>query len=83
MPVGIVDLFEVVHIDDGDHRLAALLPAFMKLHVQQVFPGTVVEQAGQAIGAAQGAEVALVLGKLDGQAIANPAHGQWVEGQHG
>ncbi|MNH35777.1 hypothetical protein D3C79_964930 [compost metagenome] len=59
-----------------------LLLAGLEPDLQQVFPGPVVEQTGQAVGKAQRTEAAFVLGQLDCQLVADPAKGQGVERQH-
>ncbi|MNE89767.1 hypothetical protein D3C80_1872120 [compost metagenome] len=41
-----------------------------------------VEQPGQAVGEAQGAQPALVVGQLDRQLVADPTQGQRIECQH-
>src|SRR5450830_1697761 len=60
MAVRIIDLLEVIDINQCDGGVALLLLALVELEVQQIFPRTVVKQAGEAVGAAQGAEGAFV-----------------------
>ncbi|MNE29217.1 hypothetical protein D3C80_1226920 [compost metagenome] len=73
MAVSVVDLFEVIDINDRDHRFEALLPEGEKLQVKQILPRPMIEQAGETVGTAQGAKTALVVGELNGQAITDPA----------
>ena len=82
MAIGIVDLLEVVDINQCDGGLGLSLLALVKLQLQQVLPRPVIEQAGQAVGTAQGTQGALVFRELDGQAIAGHADGDGVENQH-
>ena len=53
MAIGVVDLLEVVDIDQRNGGLGLLLLALVELQLQQVFPGAVIEQAGEAVGTAQ------------------------------
>ena len=46
-----------------------------------VLPGAVVEQARQAVGAAQGQQFTFVAGQGDGLAVADPAQGQGIQHQ--
>ncbi|MNC26986.1 hypothetical protein D3C75_751400 [compost metagenome] len=82
MAKGVVDGLEVIDVDQGNHRVPLLLLARLELELQQVLPGTVVEQPGQAVGQAQGAQPALVVAQLDRKLVAHPAQGQWVQRQH-
>ncbi|MNK97124.1 hypothetical protein D3C87_1174410 [compost metagenome] len=54
MTVGIVDAFEMVDVDQGNRPALRLALAALELDFQLVLPGAVIEQAGQAVGAAQG-----------------------------
>ncbi|MNH21068.1 hypothetical protein D3C79_808620 [compost metagenome] len=41
-----------------------------------------IEQAGQAVGAAQGAEAAFMFSEFHRQVVADPANSHWVQRQH-
>ncbi|MCY1448910.1 hypothetical protein D9M71_656190 [compost metagenome] len=54
MAVGVIDAFEVVNVDQRDSAALMLTLAALELDFQLILPGAVIEQAGQAVGAAQG-----------------------------
>ncbi|MOA56413.1 hypothetical protein D3C78_1803850 [compost metagenome] len=72
----------MIDVDQANGGLDLLPLALVEAVLQQVFPGAVIEQAGQAVCAAQGTQGAFVLGQLDRQSIADHAHRKRVEGQH-
>ncbi|MNE12868.1 hypothetical protein D3C80_1056880 [compost metagenome] len=72
----------MIDVDQANGGLGLLLLALLERDLQQVFPGTVVEQPGQAVGTAQGTEGAFVLGQFDRQLITDHANRQGVERQH-
>ncbi|MCY1177684.1 hypothetical protein D9M73_180010 [compost metagenome] len=82
MTVGVIDGLEMVDVDQCNDGLLMTLAALAKLQLQQVLPGTVVEQPGQTVGAAQGAQRTFVLRQLDRQPVADHAQRQRVERQH-
>ena len=81
MAVGVIDEFEVIDVDQGNHRAPLFIATALELVLQLIFPRAVVEQPGQAVSTAQGQQFALVAGQVLGLAIADPAEHQRVQHQ--
>ncbi|WP_244900118.1 hypothetical protein [Oceanimonas baumannii] len=81
MAVGVIDKFEVVDVDQSNHRAPLFIATTLELDFQLIFPRTVVEQAGQAVSTAQGQQFALVPGQVLSLSIADPTEHQWIQHQ--
>lgn len=83
MAVSVVDGFEVIDVDQSDRPAPVLAFTALEFDFQLVLPGTVIEQAGETVGTAQGEQFALLPAKRGGLAKADPAQRQRVQTQQG
>ena len=83
MAVGVVDGFEMVDVDQGNRPAPMLALAALELDFQLILPGTVIEQAGEAVGAAQGQQLTFVPAQGRGLTETDPAQRQRIETQQG
>ncbi|MNQ89777.1 hypothetical protein D3C85_1050940 [compost metagenome] len=81
MAVGVVDGFEMVDVDQGDRSAFLLAVATLELDLQLVLPGAMVQQACQAVGAAQCQQFTLLTAQSMGLAEADPAQRQRIQAQ--
>ncbi|MNT67848.1 hypothetical protein D3C72_2060190 [compost metagenome] len=83
MAVGVIDGFEMVDVDQRNRPTFLLAFAALELDFQLIFPGPVVEQPREAVGAAQCQQFTLLPAKGVRLPEADPAQCQRVQTQQG
>ncbi|MNN44533.1 hypothetical protein D3C81_1588270 [compost metagenome] len=68
----------MIDVDQRNRRTLLLPLAALKSDLQLILPGAMIEQPGQAVGAAQGEQFAFMQAKRVGLTKADPAQRQGV-----
>ncbi len=85
MAVGVVDDLDVINIDQRNHAflMLVLVLALGELKIKQVLPRAMIEQAGQAVGAAELAQDVAMFPELERDLMVHPANEDGVDHQNG